>query len=333
MNFRIASTGICLGQKCVTDYDLDKLSNSPLGTIFNRTGVKNRYYADNQTIPQMAANAIRDALKKAKWHLNDIDAIISTAAVPYQFIPCTAIHIQRELGLGQSGIQVFDVNATCLGFLVACDLVSLGISNKKWKKVVIVSSEIASNGIHNANRIESFGLFGDAAVAACIEQGDNDSILYASLFESYGDYAELCQIVGGASRKPSYHFIEAEKDEYLFQMEGIKLFKQSSLLLPGFIQKLFSKNLESDAPKSVDDLDCVIPHQASAAALNLTRRRLKIPEEKWINIVENYGNCISASIPLTLHIAHQNQQLKRGMKTLLLGTGAGLSLGGLILRF
>lgn len=335
MNFKIAGTGICLGQRCVTDCDLDKSINLPIGTIFKRTGVKHRYYVDNQTIPEMAANAVRSALENAEWKLNEIDVIISTAAVPYQFIPCTAIHIQRELGLGKSGIQAFDVNSTCLGFLVACNLVSHAIAQNQWKKVVIVSSEIASNGIQNPEHIESFGLFGDAAAAACIEQGDGSSLLYTSLFKSYGDYSDLCQIASGASRKPSYHFKESERNEYLFCMDGVKLFKQSSLLLPKLIQTLFAQKLtiSQNAPSSIDDLDCVIPHQASAAALSLIRRRLKIPEKKWINIVENYGNCISASIPLALHIARQNKQLKRGMATLLLGTGAGLSLGTMLLRF
>lgn len=333
MNFKISGTGICLGKKCVSDQDLDQLSDAPLGTIFNRTGVKTRYYAENQTTPQMAAHAIREAIDEAGWRLSEIDVIISTAAVPHQLIPCTAIHIQRELGLGQSGIQAFDVNATCLGFLVACDLVSNTLNNGKWKKVIIVSSEIASNGIHNPKRLESFGLFGDAAVATCIEHGEGQSILYSAAFESYGDYADLCQIIGGASRKPGYHFIESEKNDYLFQMEGLKLFKQSSLLLPKFIQKLFARQTDQNAPHSIDDLDCVIPHQASAIALDLIRKRLNVPEHKWVSIVANYGNCISASIPLALHIAKKGKQLQRGMQTLLLGTGAGLSLGGLLLRY
>lgn len=335
MNFRIAGTGICLGNRCVTDRDLDKLLKVERGTIFARTGVKKRYYADNQNIPIMAAQAIENAISDAGWKLNDVDVIISTAAVPHQFIPCTAIHIQRELGLGKSGIQAFDVNATCLGFLVGCNLVVHSLAQNQWKKVILVSSEIASNGIHNPQRVESFGLFGDAAVAACIEKGDGSSLFYTSLFESYGDYADLCQIKSGASRKPSYHFKESEKHEYLFAMDGVKLFKQSTALLPKFVQRLFDQKsfVTEKLPTSIDDLGCVIPHQASASALELIRRRLDIPEKKWINIVKNYGNCISASIPLALHIAKQKKQLKRGMKTLLLGTGAGLSLGGILLRF
>lgn len=68
-------------------------------------------------------------------------------------------------------------------------------------------------------------------------------------------------------------------------------------------------------------------------ALHLTQRRLGIPEEKFFIFAENVGNTIAASIPMGLHLAVQSGRLKRGDKTLLLGTSAGFSIGGLILEY
>ena len=42
---------------------------------------------------------------------------------------------------------------------------------------------------------------------------------------------------------------------------------------------------------------------------------------------------IAASIPMALAIAHADGRLARGMRVALLGTGAGLSVGAMILRF
>ena len=45
------------------------------------------------------------------------------------------------------------------------------------------------------------------------------------------------------------------------------------------------------------------------------------------------GNCVAASIPLTLYEAIHSGVLKRGERCLMLGTGAGLSLGAALLTY
>ena len=49
--------------------------------------------------------------------------------------------------------------------------------------------------------------------------------------------------------------------------------------------------------------------------------------------VIHLGNCIAASIPATLYAAIRQARLQRGDEVLLVGTGAGLSLGGVILVY
>ena len=45
------------------------------------------------------------------------------------------------------------------------------------------------------------------------------------------------------------------------------------------------------------------------------------------------GNCISASIPLALAESVANGRIQRGQRVLLVGTGAGLTLGALALTY
>lgn len=57
------------------------------------------------------------------------------------------------------------------------------------------------------------------------------------------------------------------------------------------------------------------------------------PRERLLLTLERFGNCVAASIPLTLCQAVQAGKVQRGDEVLLVGTGAGLSIGGAILTF
>jgi 3-oxoacyl-[acyl-carrier-protein] synthase-3 len=46
-----------------------------------------------------------------------------------------------------------------------------------------------------------------------------------------------------------------------------------------------------------------------------------------------HGNQVAASLPVALHRGIESGQIQRGMTLALIGTGAGLSVGGAIVRF
>ena len=50
-------------------------------------------------------------------------------------------------------------------------------------------------------------------------------------------------------------------------------------------------------------------------------------------VVGKYGNCIAASIPMALALAERDGRLRRGQTVMVLGTGAGLHIAGMILRW
>ena len=79
-------------------------------------------------------------------------------------------------------------------------------------------------------------------------------------------------------------------------------------------------------------VDLVVPHQASSNGLRALRLYGFSPEQV-MNIVQHTGNCVSASIPLALAMAADQGRLKRGDTVLLMGTGAGLSVGAMLLRW
>jgi len=84
---------------------------------------------------------------------------------------------------------------------------------------------------------------------------------------------------------------------------------------------------------NIRDIDLLIPHQASGTAIKAYSKFGGFDEDKVINIIGDYGNCVSASIPLALCIAIKENKLQRGNLAMMIGTGAGLSVASAIIKF
>lgn len=94
---------------------------------------------------------------------------------------------------------------------------------------------------------------------------------------------------------------------------------------------LLADTLEK-ANVSLDDIDVIVPHQASKA-LDMIIPHLGLQDKNYINCVKEYGNMVSASIPFTLCKAIHNQQVKPGNQVMLFGTVAGLTSNILIFKY
>jgi 3-oxoacyl-[acyl-carrier-protein] synthase-3 len=111
-------------------------------------------------------------------------------------------------------------------------------------------------------------------------------------------------------------------------MDGPKLYRMASRKLPPMLEAMFS-----GSGLRLEDIDLVVPHQASPATVDGLRRRLKIPPGRLKSILPRHGNCVAASIPLALHEAIAQEELVRGQRCLLLGTSAGFSCGAVVFEY
>lgn len=325
---KILGTGTYLPKRKVNSEDIDTLIGAKKGWSESKAGVKTRYFVEDETSSFMGSEAAKKAIESAGLTLQDIDCIICGSGTMQQPIPSTASLIQEQLGLQDSGIPSFDVNSTCLSFVTALDIISYLVEARRYKNVLIVSSEISSVGL-NWGQNESSILFGDGAVAMVISNSaEENSRIISSHMETYSSGAHLSEIRGGGTNIHPREHREENKEDFLFDMNGRAIFKLSSKLIPNFVETIFK-----DTGLTIDDVKLVVPHQASAPAMKLIRKKLNVKEENFMTIFEDYGNMISASIPLALHEAIQQEKIKRGDKVLLLGTSAGLSIGGILLEY
>ncbi|MFK7822536.1 MAG: 3-oxoacyl-[acyl-carrier-protein] synthase III C-terminal domain-containing protein [Oligoflexales bacterium] len=330
---RILGTGKYLPKRMVGAPEIAKKAGISTDWVLNRTGVAKRYFADGETetTTYMGAEAAKQALKNAGILPNDLSLIISASGVAQQPIPCNAVFIQDKLGLSQFEIPAFDINCTCLSFMPAFNLASHLISSGEHTNILIVSSDIASVGI-NWEHKESACLFGDGAAAVVV--GPNDpKISEKSHIDSYnmislGQYHDICNIKGGLSNSHASLHTQENHEDYLFQMDGTKLFKLSSRFLPRMVEGALAP-----LGLSMKDVSHVIPHQASMPSIRILQKKLNIPDHKLANIVADCGNIISASIPMALHETIMSHAPSRGSKILFIGTSAGLSIAVMLISF
>lgn len=323
----ITGMGNYLPVNCILSEELDKKLGLAAGSVEKKSGLKSRHFASPfETTSYMGAKAAELAMSQAGISPNEIDLIVSASGAYEQPIPSTATLIQKQLGLGQSGITCFDINSTCLSFLTAVDIVSHLIHTERYKRVLIVSSEIPSLGL-NWKDMETCTIFGDGAAACVLEKSDGSSKILSAYMETHSIGSDFCRIDAGGTRMPPSRPFDHERYG-LFTMDGKKVFKLATKLLTNTHEVVFNK-----AGVTMADISWIVPHQASLLAMHHIRKRFDLPEEKFVDIYAKHGNQIAASIPSALNSLIQSKKLQRGQLIYLLGTGAGISSAGMIMEY
>lgn len=272
---------------------------------------------EDETSLSMATLVAEQAVLKSGWQKSDIDMIISACAVSPQPIPSFSVQIQNSLGI--DSIPCFDVNSTCLSFLNALDIAMLYLSSKRVKRILIVSSEIASSAL-DKSKPKIADLFGDGASAICIEDKPVSQYIFHKM-ESHGGAEEFCHLRSGGTRYSPHKNMDAFISNSFFEMSPLSLFKYTKKWFPDFIKQV----------SAISHIDTVIPHQASPGALKYLESFF--PKSHLVNIFEGHGNQIAASIPTTLTHAYNNGLLKKDTISCLIGSSAGISLGASLIRW
>lgn len=320
MRVKVVSVAKAVPPAVETAADLaPRLGRSP-DWIVARTGVRRRHVAQGD-VACLGAQASRDALAGGP----PPDVVLNASALPRQVLPEGGVFVARLLGL--SGVPCFGVQASCLSFLVAFHQAALMVSAGAARRALVFSADFGTRG-RNFDEPESAALLGDGAAAAVLEstpEGEPSALLSWRM-GTWPEGADLTEVRGGGLR---FHpnSPDTRPEDNLFHMDGPQVFRLAARYGPALVHEAVAA-----AGLRLDDIDLVVPHQASGRGLQLLGRA-GFPDSKVVNVVADYGNCVAASVPLALAVAEEEGRLRRGDRVLLCGTGAGFSAAAAVLRW
>lgn len=324
--FKVVGSGWYLPKRVVKANEIDGMIGKREGWTAARTGVLERRWVGEESQSWMGARAAEAALEKAGLSLGSVDLLIAACGTPEQPIPCTGARILAELDSAGGSIAAFDVNATCLSFLVALEHAVMRIETGRSECVLIVSSEIASFGL-DPSEAESTALMGDGAAAVVLQRCDSGSRLLYSRMQTYPEGVDMAELRGGGTLyHPSRRAFE--KRDHCFRMEGRSLFKLVAKHLVGQVEAAMASQSFVWA-----DIRSVVVHQASGPAVELLAKQLGVPDAKLVKLYPRLGNTIAASLPMGMHELMESGKLDTGDKVLFIGTSAGVSIATLILEW
>jgi 3-oxoacyl-[acyl-carrier-protein] synthase-3 len=294
---RITGWGTALGTKVVTNHDLASRMDTSDEWIRERTGIVERRIGG--TTAGLAVEAAQSALKVANCSASDIDLLILATTTPDDQVPATSAMVQHLLGLNCGAM---DINAACSGFVYSL-VTGFGMLALGHRRILVIGSETLSRLTDWEDRSTAI-LFGDGAGALVIEHSDSQNALLGWDLGCDGSLRDILYAdIGGT-----------------IVMSGQEVFRKAVIAMTDSAEASIE-----NAGLTPDDIAYVIPHQANIRIIESAMKRLKIPIDRAVSVLHRTGNTSSASIPLALVDAVQDERIKKGHNVLLVGFGAGMT--------
>lgn len=320
---RIVGTGSCVPPRVVTNDELAaELAKRGVQTsdewIRTRTGICQRYIAENMSTLDLALAASRQAIERAGCAPADIDLIIVATTTPDGVFPSMACRLQAALGI--KGCAAFDVQAVCAGYVYAMSVADGLVRTGAYRRALVVGAEVLSRLLDWDDR-STCVLFGDGAGAVVIEASDSEGILAHRMHAdgSFGVETLSCDARIEHNAVVGTGFI---------RMNGQQVFKLAVSSLTESFREVCGM-----AGITPEDVDVWVPHQANIRIIEMIAHRLGLPPEKTVVTVNLHGNTSAASVPLALDWAVMHGRIKPGNTVMLQGVGAGMAWGSVLLRW
>jgi 3-oxoacyl-[acyl-carrier-protein] synthase-3 len=312
--------------RILTNAELEKMVNTSNEWIIERVGIRERHIVDKGVAASdLAVEAVKKLQAQHPFDLQEVDLVVVGTVTPDMMYPSTACLVQDKLGIKNT--WGFDVSAGCSGFLYALNVGTKFVESGKYKKVLVIGSDVNSSMTDFTDRAVCI-IFGDGAGAVLLEpaqDGEPGIIDHVAQVEGMG--GQFLYMPGGGSLNPASHETVDKKMHYIHQ-DGKNVFKYAVKKMAEMTERVLEKN-----GLTGKDVDCFIAHQANLRIISATAERLEMPMEKVIVNIDRYGNTTAGTIPLAMETAIQEEKLKKGNLVLVAAVGAGFTSGATVLRW
>ncbi len=311
--------------KVLSNEDLSRMVDTSDEWITTRTGIKERRMAaKDEHTSDMAAKAALKALEQAKISAKDVDLLLVATATPDMLFPATACFVQKKIGATRAAC--LDISAACAGFLFGVEIAQQFITSHTYDTVLVIGADKLTS-ITNWSDRNTCVLFGDGAGAAVLKHRGSAHGVISTHIGSDGNYADILWMPGGGCKTP----ITAENAHQHLQtihMSGKDVYKQAVVAMLAA-----AKTVLDQAGLTIEDIACVIPHQANVRIIEAIADRLKIPLDRFFVNLDRYGNTSAAAVAIALDEANRTGRIKAGDYVLMIVFGGGLTWASAVIEW
>jgi 3-oxoacyl-[acyl-carrier-protein] synthase-3 len=319
-NAVIKSVGAYAPEKVIPNSYFNELLGEDVDTWLreNLTIKERRWCSENQATSDLAVEASKIALKRAKLRPEDIDLLIVSTDTPDYISPSTASVVQDKLKAVNAG--TFDINTACAGFVTAIDTASKFIkADENYNNILVIGAYAMSKYLDLSDK-KTVTLFADGAGAVVLSAEDTIERGYlGSQLHSEGQYNGWMGIYGGGTANPLTPEKVKAKDHLL---KFVKKFPKE--INPTTWTRMITEVTKKQnlSPKDVKHYFLT---QININSIWETMDNLGVERERAHTVMDRFGYTGSACIPMALNDAYEKGELKEGDPIVFMGSGGGLA--------
>ena len=217
----------------------------------------------------------------------------------------------------------FDINAACSGFLFALDTAALYLEHGGYQHALVIGAETLSKMMDWTDR-STCVLFGDGAGAAVLSVSEEDGIL--SMVQGSDGFRG--DVLNCMARKVNNPYKKNDMALSYVSMNGQEVYRFAVKTVPKAVTDAVER-----AGLHLEEIDLFLLHQANYRIIEAVSKRLGQPMEKFPTNLEECGNISAASVPILLDNVNNHGMMRKGMKIVLAGFGAGLTWGATVINW
>ena len=323
----ITGTGSHVPVRVVTNAELSRMLGEDIAPFVSGTlGIEQRHWCgDDESTADLAEAAARRALDAAGVHAADIDLLIVATDTPEYISPATAAVVHGRLGLTNAGM--FDLNAGCAGFVTALDVAwKYLVADARYRRILVVGAYAMSRYLDRADK-KTVTIFADGAGAAVVEASELPGILASELFAD-GRYCQGMGVFAGGTREPITHAVLDD---------GVRNHLRFVQKYPASVNEEGWPRIVRSVLARVDllpaDVDLWLWTQVNRSTIRTVMNTLDVPMARAHTVMHKWGYTGSACLPMALDDAVRAGRLHDGDLVLFTGSGAGLAMGSLAMRW